>query len=283
MKTYNWLFFVFGLLACKSETPYEILISSDRNGQADIFLIDENGEVLRQITKDTTDEWAPVWIDQNNISYLRQLPHSIDIVVMNLDNGLEQVLPQPPNCKLDDKNFDFYTSLDNRIYSCKGNAYMVRESQRDVLNLTKAITSNVNYLSWGPSMNELTFTSNHEGNNEVYLYNRQSNVLTNFSKSEGNDERGDISPDGKWIVYSTNRFTQDNQDLILQNLETSATVRLTDTPGNELIGRWSKDQKKIFYGSDTDGNWEIYAYDLSSKRSKRITHNTYFDGGPRLR
>ena len=270
-------------ISCTASPSYEFLISSDRNGQSDIFLMNEKADILKEITSDTTEEWAPVWVDDQQISFLRQVGSRVEVILKDLESGKESKISQPPNCVLEDKNFTFLHSLEKRIYACNGNAYYVNAQNRNVTNLTKNLTSNINYLSWGQSWNELVFTSNHTGNNEVYIYYIGSNSLENISNNASNDERGDLSPDGKWMVYSSNRFNSNNQDIVVQNLETQEVERITESPGNELIARWSKDQKMIFFGSDKDGNWEIYSYQLESKETKRLTKNEFFDGDPRLR
>ena len=107
--------------------------------------------------------------------------------------------------------------------------------------------------------------------------------LKNITNNPANDERGDISPDGNFIVFSTDRFESGNQELAIQNLKTGEVERITSTNGNELIARWSLNQNAIYFGSNADGNWEIYKYDTKRKGTTRLTTNDGFDGDPRTR
>ena len=50
----------------------------------------------------------------------------------------------------------------------------------------------------------------------------------------------------------------------------------------ELIGRWGADGKHIYFGSNGDGNWEIYKYALKTQEIQRLTDNAEFDGDPRI-
>ena len=65
-------------------------------------------------------------------------------------------------------------------------------------------------------------------------------------------------------------------------LATQVLTNITNTPDWELIGRWSNDGKHIYYGSNKDGNWELYRYDLKGQSHHRLTNNDAFDGDPRV-
>ena len=45
----------------------------------------------------------------------------------------------------------------------------------------------------------------------------------------------------------------------------------------------SPDQKRIYFGSKKDGNWELYYFELDNSKIVRMTENESIDGNPRLR
>ena len=270
------------LMGCKSSSD-KILFSSGRAGNSDIYLMDAKGSITKQITKETSEEWSPVWINKNEISYLSQQGEQVILYKHNIDTDERSKIEHPENCVLDDKNIIYSKTSNQQIYPCKGDIYLMDGKTKAVENLTSEISGAANYIAWGRHKDEITFTSNHEGNNEVYLLNLKSKQLENITNNAANDERGDLSPDGKLLVFSTDRFEKGNQDIAIHNLETGEVKRVTESSGTELIARWSNDQKSIYFGSNMDGNWELYAYDLKTKTIKRLTNNESFDGDPRVR
>ena len=113
--------------------------------------------------------------------------------------------------------------------------------------------------------------------------NIRTKELTNLTNHPANDERGELSPDGRLLVFSSNRKEPSDPDLYIFNLETNEIKNITNSEGYDLIGRWSKDGFSIVYGSNRSGNWEIYRYDIVDGLSTRLTNNSAFNGDPRVR
>lgn len=270
------------LLGCKT-TSEKILFSSSRNGNSDIYLMNSKGKVLEQITTKDAEEWSPVWIGEDEISYLSQEGDEISIIRQNLQTGEKSEIDHPDNCLIDDKNILYSRNSTKQIYGCKGEIYLIEKETKASRNLSAEISGNANYFAWGKNENEIIFTSNHEGNNEIYLLDLASGKLENLTNNEANDERADLSPDGNFIVFSSDRFQKGNQDIVIQNLQSGEIIRLSNSPGAELIARWSGDQKRIYFGSNKDGNWELYSYQVNNKVIKRLTNNDSFDGDPRVK
>ena len=50
---------------------------------------------------------------------------------------------------------------------------------------------------------KIAFTSNRDGNDEIYVMNDDGTNQTNLTKNPGNDWYPNWSPDGKWLSYLT--------------------------------------------------------------------------------
>ncbi|MEL6560957.1 MAG: hypothetical protein AAFQ94_22370 [Bacteroidota bacterium] len=244
--------------------------------------MDSEGNILQQITDDVSEEWGPIWINDQEISYLSQSGNSISIIRYNLESKQKAVIPHPDNCLIDDKNILHSPAGFQQMYSCKGEIYVVDQILEKKEQVTAAISGVANYPSW-INENEILFTSNHDGDNDIYRLNLLTDQLDNLTNSKSNDERADLSPDGKLLLYSSDRFDKGNQDIVIQNIDTNEITRVTASKATELIARWSKHQKRVYFGSNKDGNWEIYGYKLKQRTVKRLTKNDQFDGDPRIR
>ncbi len=91
---------------------------------------------------------------------------------------------------------------------------------------------------------------------------------------------GDFSPDGTRIVYSPRArdFRTEKRygggqanDLYIFDVKTYAAERIADHPRADRDPMWIND--RIYFNSDRDGHFNLYAYDLSSKKTEQITRN----------
>ena len=131
-------------------------------------------------------------------------------------------------------------------------------------------------------MDALIITSDHMGSNDVYSIDLATKEMTALTSGIANDERGEISSNGRFLAFSTNRFEEGNQDIALKDLQTQEVERLTDSKGFDLIARWTGDNRTLLIGSNSSGNWEIYSLDIHSRKLIQLTEENGFDGDPRI-
>lgn len=95
---------------------------------------------------------------------------------------------------------------------------------------------------------------------------------------------GDFSPDGSRIVYSP-RFRDFRPEkrygggqantLYIYDIRTADAVKISDNPRASRDAMWIGDT--IYYNSDKDGKFNLYAYDTGSKKTTQITKNRDWD------
>ena len=272
---------IFLFIGCQANKEV-ILFSSSRNGNADIYQMNAKGKQIKQLTKSEQEEWGPTWRTASTFTFLRQEENGIKRYQMDITSNIEKAIPQPETCILDDKNVVYNLKTGQQVYLCNQNLFLADAEGKSIKNLSLDLDGFSNYPSWHPDGKSILFTNNQEGNNEVYLLNLETNVLQNLSNHPANDERGDLSPDGTFLAFSSNRFNSSDQDILLLNLKTQELKNISNSEGLELIARWSKDGKRLYFGSNKDGNWEIYSYTLKSNKTRRLSKHPEFDGDPRV-
>jgi Tol biopolymer transport system component len=133
----------------------------------------------------------------------------------------------------------------------------------------------------GPS---LAFHSNRDGNNEIYVTNADGSDQTRLTNHSANDQRPDISPDGRQIVFVSNRVTGTNPEgdfeIFLMNSDGSNVRQLTFNNAVDTWPRFSPDGRRIAFHSNADGNFEIYLMKSDGADLARITNYPGLDQFP---
>src|SRR2546430_535076 len=95
---------------------------------------------------------------------------------------------------------------------------------------------------------------------------------------------GDYSPDGAQMVYSPQsrdfrsekRYGGGEANVLYTfDLKTNATRRITEGPRATRDPMWIGDT--IYYDSDRDGHFNIYAYNVGSGKTSQVTHSKQWD------
>ncbi len=95
---------------------------------------------------------------------------------------------------------------------------------------------------------------------------------------------GDYSSDGTRIVYSPRArdFRSEKRygggqanDLYIMDLKSFATTRITDSPRADRDPMWIGNT--IYFNSDRDGKFNLYAYDVASGKTSQVTTNRVWD------
>lgn len=95
---------------------------------------------------------------------------------------------------------------------------------------------------------------------------------------------GHFSPDGKRIVYSPlwRDFRSEKRyqggwanDLYIFDLKSTALVQVTNDPRTDRDPMWIGDA--IYFNSDRTGVFNLYRYDVATRRTRQLTHYTDWD------
>src|SRR5262249_50214269 len=78
--------------------------------------------------------------------------------------------------------------------------------------------------------------------------------VTHFGSGHNGTPRW--SPDGQRLVFDA-RVTG-SSDIYVVNVDGGAPRQLTNEPSADIMPVWSKDGRWIFFGSDRDGDWQIW-------------------------
>lgn len=140
-------------------------------------------------------------------------------------------------------------------------------------------------LTWSADGNEIAFSGMVEGQSDIFSYNLTTKEVVQITNDEYSDYAPNFSPDGKKIVFSSERAAVEsgNQNAVSSLNLTVYDIQsksLTNIPvfvgANNLNANFSGDSKRIFFLSNRDGFRNLYEYNLDTKVVKQLTD--YFTG-----
>lgn len=138
--------------------------------------------------------------------------------------------------------------------------------------------------AWSPDAIRIVFTSDRDGNQELYLVNVNTLEESRITSDDVRDELPAWTPGGDRIAFSSNRDGQKGMDIYAIQPETKQITRMTFRPnGLDLDPSWTPTpepgeiSKKIVFASDRDGNLEIY---IMNTETLAVTRLTFREGSP---
>ncbi|MBE8221605.1 MAG: hypothetical protein HAW60_02630 [Bdellovibrionales bacterium] len=78
-----------------------------------------------------------------------------------------------------------------------------------------------------------------------------------------------VSPDGKWMAYSSNKVGREM--LYIMNLNNKKSKRLTFAGRYNSSPSWSPDSKTLVFAGYSKGHYDIFSISINGKKLKRLT------------
>jgi TolB protein len=119
-------------------------------------------------------------------------------------------------------------------------------SQRSGMNLAPG---------WFPDGRNMLITLSYKGNPDLYLMNRNGEIVEQITKGAGINVSATVSPDGNRIVFVSDRFGK--PQLFLMDLKSRKTQRLTFTGSENAEPNWHPTEDLIVYSSLRNGVYQI--------------------------
>ncbi|RJR28291.1 hypothetical protein C4564_05695 [Candidatus Microgenomates bacterium] len=122
-----------------------------------------------------------------------------------------------------------------------------------------------------PEEKHLVFVSNRTGNYDIYKMDLDTKQTVNLTNSPGDDMNPQVSPDGKHIIYYSNKDGADNE-IYKVNLDSLETQRLTNNISEDYDPTFSPDGSMIAFKSDRDdGLGDIFIMNTDGTKQINLT------------
>ena len=260
----------------------EIVFQSDRDGQAEIYVLELNRGQPRRLTRNTAFDGYPVWSpDGKKIAFESDRDGTFHIYTMDRDgNQVTKITSGPgpnrfPAWSPDGKKIAFESTREKDT-----EIYWIEVDTRRESRLTDGWFKST-LPNWSPDGRTIAFTANKLGWG-VYLLDLGDRTIKMLDQ-EGGSCRPHFSPDGKKIAYVSQK-ADGKGDIWVMNSDGTNKTRITvDGERYEYYPTWSPDGRYLAYSSTPDkkqGQWKIQVIPSAGGTPIQITHHSGRDEYP---
>lgn len=270
----------------------QIAFTSNRDGDNDIYIMDANGENLKNITLDPSPQLTSLMyiIDKSNDGWPAWSPDGNLIAfssgrdnIMMRSVDLNLYLMKPDGSQV--RNLT-YTGVDEGVpgWGPDGKKLVLAQVVNDSVNIltinrdgkgSLVLTDtqdNNNYPSWSPDGSRIAFESDRDGDFDIYLMDPDGTNLVQLTDLPGDETRPAWSPDGEQIALACDR--DGDMEIYLMGKDGSNLVQLTENEVYDSDPNWSPDGKYLVYQSNQPGKMRIFRIEIATKEITQLT------GGP---
>jgi Tol biopolymer transport system component len=240
-------------------------------GVEDIFVMSADGDDLTQVTSDSTTIHGLTWgQDGDRLVYSARRGGMAGLWTVSLDGGIPELV-RPANEG---------TLFSQPTLSSTNLAYTQESAELDVWKLSRpnrrtpfeaeplfTSTQLDTHPSISPSGERVAFVSERAGTPEVWMGQFNDSGLTQITSLDGPQIHSIAwSPDGTQLCFVVREKGQ--TDLFTVPASGGQATRLTQSETHELVPRWSRDGRWIYYSSNRTGKWEIWRRSVSSSSNE---------------
>jgi TolB protein len=253
----------------------KIAFISRQNNNKELFVMDQNGSNVRQLTSDRSIALSPAWSpDSREIAITSYRDRNPDLVTVSLNGGGRRLVSQQPGLN----SAPAWSPDSSRLaltLTKDGNSeiYTVSRNGADLRRLTNhpAIDTSP---TWSPTGRQIAFVSDRAGSPQIFIMDAEGSNVRRLTYQGNYNDRPSWSPRGDRIAYVSmegNRF-----DVYVINVDGSGAQRLTMGNGSNESPSWSPDGRFLVFSSTRTGVPQLYRmYDDGSGQEQL----TFLEGG----
>ena len=232
--------------------------------------------------------WVAFWTEKNLFS--------LDLYIADATTG--EVVERITSAKFN-SHIDQYSSFESAVAwspdskevafvaFAKGRNQLVIANTKGKIRETYNIPGVAGFSNptWSPDGKTIVVTGLVDGQSDLYAFDLQTKKVKRLTNDYYADIQPNFSPDGKWIVFATDRLSVGNDrlkhhfghNLALLDLATGEVRNLNVFSGaNNLDPEFASNGTTIYFLSDHDGFRNLYSYDLNTQQLSQQTN--FFTG-----
>lgn len=223
----------------------EIIFSSDRDSDFEIFLMNSNGSHQTQLTYDVSNNYKPTWSPNgSSILFESFSGKKFDMYYLN-ESTLFQIGPVMHNVNFkepiwspDGGRIAFTSNLEGDYEIFVGDVANLFKAQLTLKGITQ-LTHNIatdTAPAWSPDGTKIAFTSNRDGDYEIFTMETNGSNTIQLTDNNVNDNDPAWSFDGSKIAFSS--YQNDDYEIFTMNEDGSNWIQLTHNEANDRVPSW---------------------------------------------
>ena len=239
-----------------------IAFTTNRDGNVDIYVMDENGSTPRNLTNNSADDARPSWSPDGEFIafHSNRDDGNYNIYKMNVNDG------KPPIqlTYTDKKDADPAWSPNSKYIAFRTD----RHGQSDIYRMDAdgsnqhRLTTNSAYdgnPSWSRDSGYIVFQSRRYGNYDIYVMDADGSNQRRLTTNSAGDERPSWSRDGRYIAFQSHR--NGNWEIYVMRAPgnekaNTPPVRITYNNDIDEYPAWSPGSRSIIFISHRDAKSE---------------------------
>ena len=263
-----------------------LVFESNRDGNSEIYKLNATDQVPIRLTIDPSIDTQPAWSpDGSKIAFASNRSGNYEIYVMNADGtAVTNLTNNPaddrdPVWSPDGKQIAFTSNRDGN-----SEIYAMNADGTNQINLTHNPAEDTQPTWFNQrtalvlSAEWIAFTSNRDGNQEVYIMLPDGSDQVNLTSNPANDNSPVGILDGNQIAFVSNR--DGNQEIYLMNTDGSSQTNLSKNPAEDHNPASYPGSQWLAFATNRDGNQEVYLINLETSTVLNVTKNPAEDLNP---
>jgi TolB protein len=266
-----------------SHENYAIFVSQ-RNGAAELYLLDLNTRQVSQLTNTGRGHLTPAISGSREIVFASREGSNYELFSASLGTALRTRRPTITSVNRLTTNFSDETGAsvthDGRsIAFVSGNGIEIMAAVgagRQIV--VPASEQSIDFApAISPDGTRIVFVSDRGGEYDLWTYARANGELRQLTR--GAKASGGLrwSADGKQVVFNTTATNSESSGIALADADSGAFRVLTDK--GDFNGTLSARGDRMLFTSTRDGDAELYLLTLSTGTTERLTFSAGVDDG----
>jgi TolB protein len=195
---------------------------------------------------------------------------SFDVYVTDLENATPKRITsdfldvQSPTWSPDCDAIAFSASH----HSIQADIFRWDAATQTIHRLTKDFRRDVDPV-WSPDGTRIYFTTDRDGNNEIYAMQRDGSGVERLTNNDADDRMSSISPDSRQIAFWSDR--DGDFDVYVMDIDGSNTTQLTDDPKWDAGPVWSPDGTRLAFWSRRSGSNDVFVMAADGSSVQQLT------------